>query len=74
MPNHAADEAAAVAERIRREIAAAPISSRRLAITASFGVASVPKEASTAKELLEKADAALYEAKHSGRNCVRASA
>jgi diguanylate cyclase (GGDEF)-like protein len=74
LPNCTAGESAAVAERIRREIGAAPLGSRRLAITASFGVAGVPGQATSAKALLETADAALYEAKRAGRNCVRGGA
>ncbi len=38
-------------------------------ITASFGVTTLEKN-DTAKTLLKRADIALYNAKHSGRNCV----
>ena len=39
-------------------------------LTASFGVVSAPQHGQTISELLETADAALYRAKHRGRNCV----
>jgi diguanylate cyclase (GGDEF)-like protein len=39
-------------------------------ITASFGVAAYPDDARTQNELLNKADIALYSAKHAGRDCV----
>jgi diguanylate cyclase (GGDEF)-like protein len=42
------------------------------AVSASFGVACVP-ETSGKAELIPMADAALYEAKAAGRNCVRAA-
>ncbi len=42
------------------------------AVSASLGVASVP-ETSGKAELIPMADAALYEAKAAGRNCVRAA-
>jgi diguanylate cyclase (GGDEF)-like protein len=40
-------------------------------ITASFGVAECPSCAQTERELLACADAALYQAKRAGRDCVR---
>lgn len=39
-------------------------------VTASFGVSSYPESAPKVSDLLLTADAALYEAKQSGRNCV----
>lgn len=39
-------------------------------ISASIGVASFPVDATTAHELLEVADAAMYHSKRGGRNCV----
>jgi diguanylate cyclase (GGDEF)-like protein len=45
-----------------------PLSHERL--TMSFGIASLPADALSSEELLEKADRALYAAKDAGRNCV----
>jgi diguanylate cyclase (GGDEF)-like protein len=41
-------------------------------ITVSIGVATYPRDSQNADELLELADAALYKAKNSGRNCCQA--
>ena len=41
-----------------------------LSITLSIGVASAPEDAQDSKDLINKADAALYFAKKSGRDCV----
>jgi diguanylate cyclase (GGDEF)-like protein len=59
--------AAIAAERMRSNVEAAPGSPQ---VTMSVGVASAP--ASSIASLLARADAALYRAKHEGRNCVRA--
>ena len=42
-------------------------------VTASFGVASVPETSIGPADVIAMADAALYVAKQSGRNCVRAA-
>ena len=66
------DEQAAVqvAERIREAVAALRILPGERGFTASFGVARIaPGESFEA--FYQRVDAALYEAKHSGKNCVR---
>jgi diguanylate cyclase (GGDEF)-like protein len=59
-----------VAECIRREIASLNIPgvSDRLSITASLGVAVVAPGDADVTEVIERADAALYQAKRGGRN------
>jgi diguanylate cyclase (GGDEF)-like protein len=73
LPNFSADEAAALAERIRKTIETESIGAKAIKITASFGVADLPTHATTSKDLLEAADTALYRAKNLGRNLVRIS-
>jgi diguanylate cyclase (GGDEF)-like protein len=73
LANYTSDEAAALAERLRRTIEMTPVGSGRLRVTASFGVAEVPTHTRTADELLKLADKAMYEAKTLGRNLVRIS-
>ena len=65
LPACPADEAVRVAERLREGIAGdnAPLS-----VTASVGVAALPHHAATGEALIKAADAALYEAKQTGRN------
>lgn len=76
MPETRLAEALEAADRLRRALEAQPIvwQGQRLAVTASFGVAACPETACTAERLLAAADRALYRAKSSGRNCVRAAA
>jgi diguanylate cyclase (GGDEF)-like protein len=73
LPNYNAEEAATLAERIRKEIAAESISAKAIRATVSFGVAELSRHATTAEELVEAADTALYAAKKLGRNLVRIS-
>jgi diguanylate cyclase (GGDEF)-like protein len=65
-----------MAERVRRTMAKTVITTiggRDLSITLSIGVASFPEDTRNPADLLAAADAALYQAKRSGRNrvCLR---
>ncbi|MFO0608472.1 MAG: diguanylate cyclase [Polyangiales bacterium] len=62
-----------VAERIREELARQVFATEKgpLQVTCSLGVSEFPRDASTRDALFQKADAALYEAKHGGRNQTR---
>ncbi len=67
LPNTDLQEAVAVAERLRQQVAA--IQNPHATVTASFGVATHRRGQAPAT-LLYEADAALYRAKRSGRNCI----
>jgi diguanylate cyclase (GGDEF)-like protein len=71
LPSYSTEEAVGMAERIRKDIEGAIVSEKKLSVTASLGVACFPDGASDAGTLLARADAALYEAKRTGRNRVR---
>jgi diguanylate cyclase (GGDEF)-like protein len=76
MPETSIEAAVARAESIRLAISGQQVRYRGTAlgrITASFGVATVPAQASNAEGLLRAADEALYEAKGSGRDRVCAA-
>ena len=60
--------AAAFAERIRREIEALRVQGKK--ITVSIGIASFPDHGNTPDELVKAADDALYLAKSSGKNRI----
>lgn len=76
LPGAAADDAEVVAERIRRRIEEMPmlVSGRRIGLTLSIGIAAMDDDVLTPNELIERADAALYRSKSSGRNKVSAHA
>jgi diguanylate cyclase (GGDEF)-like protein len=70
------DDAYAKAEAIREAIAQLHVFSRGSAlprVTASLGIACYPEDGERMEDLIAAADAALYRAKSSGRNCVAAS-
>ena len=64
------DEARAVAERLRKAVAGVMLPETTARVTASVGVASASDAMVEHLELVADADAALYEAKRSGRNRV----
>jgi diguanylate cyclase (GGDEF)-like protein len=82
LPEAGADEASALAERLRRgleghvfQVVRGDGAAIGLRVTASIGVASLGEHAESAELLVRAADRALYEAKAAGRNrVVRASA
>jgi len=65
-------QAKAVAERIRIEISKIVVDSDKgpLSVTESVGVAAFPEDGRDRATLIERADLALYHAKHTGRNRV----
>ena len=73
LPGVALRDAAAVAEKLRRAIEATEIDSPagRFSCTGSMGVAQFDAADGSFDGLLLRCDAALYEAKGRGRNCVR---
>lgn len=70
-------EALAAGERVRRAVGALQIplgEGEPPAITVSIGVAVYPANGADETEMFQRADEALYEAKHQGRNQVRLAA
>jgi len=74
LPETTPDQAFELAERIRRAVAVrlfrSETSSQPLRATISLGVASFPRDASDATQLVHRADLAVYRAKVLGRNRV----
>jgi diguanylate cyclase (GGDEF)-like protein len=74
LPHTSAYEARRITERLRDKISQISTHSpgdAPVQITLSIGVASLESSSRTLDELIAAADAALYRAKKSGRNCVR---
>lgn len=67
LPDCTTESAVVIAERLRDAVAAAPAVTR---LRASAGIASLPDHASEAESLVAAADAALLQAKRSGRDRV----
>lgn len=72
LPRVSYENALKIAERIRKNIEAAPFntSNAEIRVTTSLGVASKTDGCDTLFEILSSADAALYKAKDAGRNVV----
>jgi len=74
LPDVDLEQACAIAERLRVDVQTRAGSSIRstsgLEITSSFGVASIGPDTFDPAQLIDRADQALYQAKHAGRNCV----
>ncbi|MBV9230637.1 MAG: diguanylate cyclase [Chloroflexi bacterium] len=75
LPETGEQEAKAVAERLRSAVATLPLARSEveggIPVTVSIGVASYPIDGTTASEVCEQADQAMYWAKRLGRNQVR---
>lgn len=69
LPGSSAEEAREIAERVRKSIADTAIDDVGN-ITISVGVTAWCGEEKSFETTLKQADAALYQAKHAGRNCV----
>lgn len=74
LPETPLTEGIIVAERVRRRVDERlfrmPDSHQVLRATVSIGLATFPDDSGDKKDLVEKADAALYRAKHGGKNSV----
>ena len=74
LQSHHPQEAILIAQRFREELKKTRLqllgSESEAALTISGGLASFPKDGSTAQELFEQADKALLEAKKSGKNRI----
>ena len=73
LPETSTENAKFVAEKIRSTIEKESKTHSPKQITVSIGIASHPHNGSNGKIVLKAADTALYQSKHSGRNCVTLS-
>ena len=73
LPNTCQADAVDLAERVRKQVQETPFATEgeSVIITISLGAAVFGKGMLDIDDLLRDADLALYDAKHSGRNCVR---
>jgi diguanylate cyclase (GGDEF)-like protein len=71
LPGTDAEGALSVAEKIRKKVENAKLLGLNTPLTISLGVSSYPEHGTWAKDLIDKADQALYHVKESGRNGSR---
>ena len=70
MSNTALEEAADIAERLRKAISEYNFDITNGPTTVSIGIALYPSDSTSLQDLLSNADRALYRAKHEGKNRV----
>lgn len=71
LPDHTEEQAVAIADSLRRMVAAEPCilaGGASVSVTASAGVATLPPRNGNHRRLVAAADRAVYAAKHAGRN------
>ena len=73
LPDTSVENAQALAERIRASVENTPANTggKQIAVTISIGLSAIHPEDRNDQQALERADLALYAAKHSGRNRIR---
>ncbi|MCW8886908.1 MAG: GGDEF domain-containing protein, partial [Motiliproteus sp.] len=72
LPETRAEDAEVAAEKIRSNLRGDKESQDELyGLTASYGIAQVDQQEQTIESILERVDAALYQAKSDGRDCIR---
>jgi len=73
LPDTTVENAQALAERIRASVENTPANTggQQIAVTISIGLSAIHPEDRNDQQALERADLALYAAKHSGRNRIR---
>ena len=73
LPDSNVERAQRAADKLRRRLAGTPVGTggRVINVTASIGVTLSQPDETDIQELTARADAALYDAKRLGRNCVR---
>ena len=73
LPDTSVENAQALAERIRASVENTPANTggKQIAVTISIGLSAIHPEDRNDQQALERADLALYAAKHSGRNQIR---
>jgi diguanylate cyclase (GGDEF)-like protein len=71
LPRTSHEQATILAERLVEQVSGSPFSGTPpLSLSVSIGVATMPDDATTAEDLLARADARMYEAKREGRSRV----
>ena len=74
MPETTLNEAKVIAERLRIRVASEKVISstgESLGVTLSLGISVFPEHGTHLEQLIHASDEAMYEAKKSGRNCVK---